>query len=300
MKRLLLLVALALGELVGYAQISSPINAPVFRAFDPNGQPLSGGKLFSYAAGSSTPLATYADAARVTPNTNPVILDSTGQAKIFMGLANYKFILQDANGVQQWSIDSVNGAPPLSAVTSVFGRTGTILAVSGDYTCGQVTGAICSLPTIYYQTIQANGSSQTQQPKLNLLNGTNVTVSCVNNSGASSTDCTIASSATATIPGTVADVTGSRSIGSTYQNTSGSLMIVSGFGSTTGSAWAAVTCTIGPSSPTLAVYAAQYGATTDTEPAGFFCAVPNNYFYSVTTTGTATFSLTKWIETLAN
>ena len=46
----------------------------------------------------------------------------------------------------------------------------------------------------YYQTVQANGSSQTQEPKLNLKSGTNATVSCANNSGASSTDCTVSAS----------------------------------------------------------------------------------------------------------
>jgi hypothetical protein len=189
--RILLVSSLLCGGFLLAQTISAPINQPVFRAFDANGNPLAGGKLFSYAAGTSTLLATYADAARATPNSNPVILDSTGQAKVFMGLANYKFILQDANGVQQWTIDSVNGAPPPSAVTSVFGRTGAVAALSGDYSCGQITGAVCSLPTIRYQTVQANGSTQTQRSKINLISGTQITVACADNSGNDSTDCTI-------------------------------------------------------------------------------------------------------------
>jgi hypothetical protein len=67
------------------AQNFSPVNAPVFRAFDANGVPLVGGKLCSYAAGTTTPKFTYTDATGITPNTNPVILDSTGQAKVFPG-----------------------------------------------------------------------------------------------------------------------------------------------------------------------------------------------------------------------
>lgn len=44
-----------------------------------------------------------------------------------------------------------------------------------------------------YQTVEANGTAQTQEPKLNLISGSNATVSCVDNSGASRTDCTVAS-----------------------------------------------------------------------------------------------------------
>ena len=50
---------------------------PLFRAFDANGLPLAGGKLYSYAAGTSTPLALLA-ADGVTPLANPVVLDASG------------------------------------------------------------------------------------------------------------------------------------------------------------------------------------------------------------------------------
>ncbi|WP_263415354.1 hypothetical protein [Terriglobus albidus] len=127
--------------------IYPPINMPVFRALDANGKPLSGGKLYTYIAGSSTPQNTYADSGGTSPNTNPVILNSTGAAKIFLASQNYKFVLQDSNGVQQWTVDNITGAPPQSDVTSVFGRKGNVVAVAGDYTCSQITGAICSIPT---------------------------------------------------------------------------------------------------------------------------------------------------------
>ncbi|MEK6398158.1 MAG: hypothetical protein V4734_08740 [Terriglobus sp.] len=189
--------------------IYPPINSPVFRALDDNGAPLAGGKLYTYAAGSSTPLATYADATSGTPNTNPVLLDANGQAKIFLGPSVYRFVMQDANGVQKWTVDNITGAPPPSDVTSVFGRTGAVVAVSGDYSCGQVTGAVCALPTLYYQTLQVAGASQTQRSKLNLLSGTNISVTCADNAGNDSTDCTVAYSGGGGItPLTCANVTG--------------------------------------------------------------------------------------------
>lgn len=77
------------------------------RLFDQNGSPLSGGKLYSYAAGTTTPLATYTDSTGNTPNTNPVVLDDTGYADVWMSENNYKFVLTDSNGVTQWSVDNV-------------------------------------------------------------------------------------------------------------------------------------------------------------------------------------------------
>jgi hypothetical protein len=51
-----------------------------------------------------------------------------------------------------------------------------------------------SSAAFYYQTVAQDGTAQTQEPKLNLISGVNITVSCVDNPGVS-TDCTIASTA---------------------------------------------------------------------------------------------------------
>lgn len=48
-----------------------------------NGELLSGGKVYTYAAGTSTPQTSYSDYALTTPNTNPVILDTKGEASIY-------------------------------------------------------------------------------------------------------------------------------------------------------------------------------------------------------------------------
>lgn len=54
------------------------------------GLPASGAKVCTFAAGGVTPLATYADASG-TPNSNPIILDASGRATIYLGAASYKF-----------------------------------------------------------------------------------------------------------------------------------------------------------------------------------------------------------------
>lgn len=74
---------------------------------DANGVPLAGGKLYTYAAGTTTPQASYTDSSAGTPNTNPIILDAGGRAQLWIGPNAYKLVLQDANGVQQWTEDNL-------------------------------------------------------------------------------------------------------------------------------------------------------------------------------------------------
>ena len=80
-------------------------NMPRFQEIDSTGRPLAGGLLYTYAAGTTTPKATYADRGKTTPNTNPVVLDSNGEAVIYTDATGYKMVLKDAAGVLQWSLD---------------------------------------------------------------------------------------------------------------------------------------------------------------------------------------------------
>lgn len=75
---------------------------------DLNGNPLVSGNLFTYAAGTTTPQATYTDETAVTPNTNPVVLDSTGSASVWLGPLAYKFILKDSSGNLIRTVDNVS------------------------------------------------------------------------------------------------------------------------------------------------------------------------------------------------
>lgn len=85
--------------------------SPRFQALDAQGDPLVGGKLYTYARGTTTPKSTYKDAAGTILNTNPIILDGRGEAVIFLteGL-NYTFVLKDGNDALVWSQDDIIGA----------------------------------------------------------------------------------------------------------------------------------------------------------------------------------------------
>lgn len=88
----------------------SVILAPVFRQrfFDSNGDPLAGGKLYSYVAGGSTPAATYTDNTGATPNANPIILDANGECDCWITSGYYKFVLKNSLDVTQWTKDYVS------------------------------------------------------------------------------------------------------------------------------------------------------------------------------------------------
>ncbi len=85
-----------------------PFIYPKFKAFDINGVPLSGGKLYTFAAGGSTPKAVYANPDLTGPSTT-VTLDSNGEAVFYLGSGGYKFNLTDSVGVTQpgWPIDNI-------------------------------------------------------------------------------------------------------------------------------------------------------------------------------------------------
>tara|TARA_R110000822_G_scaffold120999_5_gene254703 strand:- start:6890 stop:7828 length:939 start_codon:yes stop_codon:yes gene_type:complete len=82
------------------------------------GTPLVGGKLYTYIAGTTTPQTTYIDSSATTANTNPVVLDSRGEANLWLGGALYKFILKDADDALIWSVDNISA--PTSAVSPVL------------------------------------------------------------------------------------------------------------------------------------------------------------------------------------
>lgn len=68
--------------------------------FDQNGDPLSGGSVFTYVSGTTVPAATYTTTAGLIQNTNPIILDASGSADIYLAAnVDYKFVVYDRDGV---------------------------------------------------------------------------------------------------------------------------------------------------------------------------------------------------------
>lgn len=122
-----------------------------------NGAPLSGGLLYTYLAGSSTPAATYADSSGATPQSNPIVLNVLGRpnSPIWMtdGTA-YKLVLTDSTGVTQWTIDGVTGvtvSTPAQSEWETLATTPTYInatqfTVPGDQTTALHVGRRVRLP----------------------------------------------------------------------------------------------------------------------------------------------------------
>jgi hypothetical protein len=78
--------------------------------FDNNGVPLSGGKLYVYQAGTTTPVVTFTSSAGNIQNANPVVLNSSGRTPQQIWLtegALYKFVLEDSSNALIWTNDNI-------------------------------------------------------------------------------------------------------------------------------------------------------------------------------------------------
>lgn len=101
---------------------AGPFPNAVLQFFDNTGAVLSGGLLYTYVAGSTTPLATYTSSTGLTPNSNPVVLDSAGRASVFLSSASYRFDLKTSAGVLLWSADQIVSSP-LNSITTASPNT---------------------------------------------------------------------------------------------------------------------------------------------------------------------------------
>ncbi len=100
------------------------LNYPKFRGEDNNGNPLTGGLLYTFDAGTSTPRASYYDKDCIIAHTNPVILDARGEAVIYLS-GDYKLILTDSDGVLIWTMDDVTGIGIMNRTISTSAPAGT-------------------------------------------------------------------------------------------------------------------------------------------------------------------------------
>ena len=99
---------------------------PKLQFLDNNGVPLSGGKVYTYTAGTTTPLTTYTDYTGNTANSNPVILDSRGECSIWLGTSSYKFKLTTSTDVEVWTVDNISVLTSSANITYVESGTGAV------------------------------------------------------------------------------------------------------------------------------------------------------------------------------
>lgn len=151
-KRMVLILALLL-SVAGTASAQSLTVMPTARQqfLDSNGNPLASGKLYTYAAGTTTLLSTCTDSSNpcTVPHANPIILDSAGRATIFLTRASYKFTLHTSADVLVWSVDNVSSVSSFNVDLDVSCTAGEALS-AGDaaYLCA---GGNCATAGRWYK-----------------------------------------------------------------------------------------------------------------------------------------------------
>lgn len=125
----------------------APLLRQQFR--DPTGAPYAGGMLFSYEAGTTTPLETFTDFSGVTPNTNPVVLDIDGWADVWITDGAYKFVLQDSLGNQIFVVDNV--LSPSAQIALALNTAGALAATNNLSDLINVTTALKNLGIAPFQ-----------------------------------------------------------------------------------------------------------------------------------------------------
>lgn len=140
----------------------------------------SGCLLYTYAAATTTPQATYTDSTGTVANANPVVMDSNGYASIWLQALSYKFVLQTSAGATIWTLDVVNPfnfQPVFTAPISITDATPSESAV--NITTSAVSGIGLTIANgntssigLSINSASANGSITVNNTSGSVFNGT--------------------------------------------------------------------------------------------------------------------------------
>jgi hypothetical protein len=131
----------------------------VFKWFDDDNAPAQGWKLYTYIAGSSTPVDTFTDSSGASQNTNPIILDARGEARLWLDPSvSYKLVVTTPTGdplspkfVQD---DVTNAGGSVSGLSRVYYSDSSTIAFSGLGTLATPLSAQIKLSTYANNALQ--------------------------------------------------------------------------------------------------------------------------------------------------
>jgi hypothetical protein len=166
-----------------------------WQAFGNTGLTLNGGKVYTYAAGTTTPQATYTDNSGGVANANPIVLDSAGRPPAEVWLIegdSYKLEVKDSLGNSLATYDNIIGIHDFLAGSPNFSFAGTQFFQNVNI-AGQLTFGPANAPRIkadfsnatianrlIFQSSTVNGNTDmvaipngiSTQSSFNLFNGT--------------------------------------------------------------------------------------------------------------------------------
>jgi hypothetical protein len=126
----------------------SPFAGAGAQFFTDTGSPLTGGLLYSYAAGTTTPATTYTDNNGSVANSNPIVLDAAGRVPYEIWLTSgttYKFVLKTSLGVTIGTWDNIDGINDVAVGTSFYADAFTTTAGQTTFTLSANPGSINNL-----------------------------------------------------------------------------------------------------------------------------------------------------------
>lgn len=108
---------------------------------DGAGKPISGGLIYTYQAGTTTPQATYTDQGGLTANANPIVADSSGVYSMWIDPSlSYKIVYKDALGNMLETVDNIVGLATVNAVATSSIQDGAV--TTAKMAANSVTSAI--------------------------------------------------------------------------------------------------------------------------------------------------------------
>jgi len=121
--------------------------------FDDNGVPLAGGLIYTYNAGTTTPVVTYTTITGTVNNTNPIVLDAAGRTpnEIWLdGGVLYKFVVKTSLGVTVGTYDNMPAVDDPTVVNNLITVTGTntLLGTAEPSVTAYVAGAAYSFVAV--------------------------------------------------------------------------------------------------------------------------------------------------------
>jgi len=148
----------------------SPVGGVAAQFFTNTGAVLTGGKLYTYAAGTTTPLASYTTNSGNVARTNPIVLDAAGRVpnsgEIWISPVSYKFVLKDTNDVLIATYDNIFGSGAF-AVTNYTGNGSTVgYSISGNVVAVYINGVYQNRNTY---SVSGSTLTFTQAPPLTSL-----------------------------------------------------------------------------------------------------------------------------------
>lgn len=136
------------------AQLVTPLLAGLV---DATGQPLSGGKVYPFAAGTTTPKTTWTDITKSTPATHPIVLDAAGKAQIYAD-GIYKFRVDTSADVTVATWDNL---PFRSMDSSVTTWTPTYGAQAGTWAATTRVARYHRIGDLCFVQLYADGTPST-------------------------------------------------------------------------------------------------------------------------------------------